>query len=195
MNRPAARRSRPRSGANAPSLLGLDALLDFRMEVTLDGETLTADEIKRASRRDRRAGAASAASGSRSIRERLQRMIDAVPGGRAAARASEGLSFAEAMRLLAGRRTSAATRRGAGRRRLGAGRGRAVARRDPGGAAPARRARPRVDPGRELHGTLRPYQQVGVRWLHLLARLGSAPASPTTWASARPSRCCRCCWC
>ena len=29
-----------------------------------------------------------------------------------------------------------------------------------------------VDPGRALHGTLRPYQQVGVRWLHLLAGLG-----------------------
>jgi SNF2 family DNA or RNA helicase len=29
-----------------------------------------------------------------------------------------------------------------------------------------------VDPGTALHGTLRPYQQMGVRWLHLLARLG-----------------------
>jgi non-specific serine/threonine protein kinase len=29
-----------------------------------------------------------------------------------------------------------------------------------------------VDPGRELRGTLRPYQQVGVRWLRLLSRLG-----------------------
>ena len=29
----------------------------------------------------------------------------------------------------------------------------------------------RVDPGRSLHGTLRPYQQAGVHWLHLLARL------------------------
>jgi hypothetical protein len=30
----------------------------------------------------------------------------------------------------------------------------------------------KIDPGCELHGTLRPYQQVGVRWLHLLSRLG-----------------------
>ena len=29
----------------------------------------------------------------------------------------------------------------------------------------------RVDPGRELKTTLRPYQQVGVRWLYLLSRL------------------------
>ena len=28
-----------------------------------------------------------------------------------------------------------------------------------------------VDPGRSLHGTLRPYQQAGVQWLHLFTRL------------------------
>ena len=36
--------------------------------------------------------------------------------------------------------------------------------RHPGGLA-------RVDPGRSLQGTLRPYQLAGVQWLHLLARL------------------------
>src|SRR6266571_995630 len=30
----------------------------------------------------------------------------------------------------------------------------------------------RVEPGAELNGTLRPYQQVGVRWLYFLAKLG-----------------------
>jgi non-specific serine/threonine protein kinase len=34
-------------GGNAPSQLGLDALLDFQMEVALDGESLSAVEIKR----------------------------------------------------------------------------------------------------------------------------------------------------
>ena len=29
-----------------------------------------------------------------------------------------------------------------------------------------------VDPGPDLHGTLRPYQQIGVHWLQLLSRLG-----------------------
>jgi len=29
-----------------------------------------------------------------------------------------------------------------------------------------------IDPGSALNGTLRPYQQVGVRWLYLLAKLG-----------------------
>ena len=39
-------------------------------------------------------------------------------------------------------------------------------------ACAARTGSSRVDPGRSLHGTLRPYQQAGVQWLHLLARLG-----------------------
>ena len=30
----------------------------------------------------------------------------------------------------------------------------------------------RIDPGAALKATLRPYQQVGVRWLYLLAKLG-----------------------
>ena len=30
----------------------------------------------------------------------------------------------------------------------------------------------KVDPGLDLKGTLRPYQQVGVRWLYLLSKLG-----------------------
>jgi non-specific serine/threonine protein kinase len=37
--------------------------------------------------------------------------------------------------------------------------------RSPGGLA-------RIDPGAALHATLRPYQQVGVRWLYLIAKLG-----------------------
>ena len=41
--------SRPRSARRQPAGLGLDALLDFRMDVTLDGETLTPEEIARCS--------------------------------------------------------------------------------------------------------------------------------------------------
>src|SRR5205823_1980797 len=47
MNRPARPQVKATVGGNAPSHLGMDALLDFRMEVTLDGENLTAAEIKR----------------------------------------------------------------------------------------------------------------------------------------------------
>ena len=47
LNRPARAQVKATVGTSAPSQLGLDALLDFRMEVTLDGEALTAAEIKR----------------------------------------------------------------------------------------------------------------------------------------------------
>ena len=39
-----------------------------------------------------------------------------------------------------------------------------------------------------LLATLRPYQELGFRWLHFLHRPGSAGSSPTTWAWARPCR-------
>src|SRR5438552_15879853 len=47
MNRPARPQVKATVGGKAPSQLGLDALLDFRMEVTLDGEKLSPAEIKR----------------------------------------------------------------------------------------------------------------------------------------------------
>ena len=47
MNRPARPQVKTTVGGNAPAQLGLDALLDFRMEVTFDGETLTKTEITR----------------------------------------------------------------------------------------------------------------------------------------------------
>src|SRR5205823_4757027 len=93
MNRPARPQVKATVGGKAPSQLGMDALLDFRMEVTLDGERLSAAEIKQ---------------------------------------------------VLA--QTLAALRHPDGRSR--------------------------VDPGRSFQGALRPYQQTGVQWLHLLARLG-----------------------
>ena len=103
-------------------------------------------------------------------RERLGRTLEQFEAIERRA-AAEGLSFGEAMRLLAGAGI--------------AGDGDAAAAdidwsetvagpwlaRDAGGAAPPGRLA-RVDPGRSLHGTLRPYQQAGVQWLHLLARLG-----------------------
>src|SRR4029077_8554707 len=47
MNRPARPQVTATVGSNSPSQLGLDALLDFRMDVTLDGENLTRVEIQR----------------------------------------------------------------------------------------------------------------------------------------------------
>ncbi len=45
-NRPPRPRVTGTVGGKPPSGLGQDALLDFQMEVTLDGETLTAAEIR-----------------------------------------------------------------------------------------------------------------------------------------------------
>src|SRR5205823_13181116 len=47
MNRPARPQVKATVGGSAPAKLGLDALLGFRMEVTLDGEQLSAAEVKR----------------------------------------------------------------------------------------------------------------------------------------------------
>ncbi|SFU56762.1 SNF2 Helicase protein [Nitrosomonas eutropha] len=44
--RPARPRVRAALGAGAPSRLGLDALLDFHMDVMINGEPLTAEEIR-----------------------------------------------------------------------------------------------------------------------------------------------------
>ncbi len=156
-------------GSKLPSTLGKDALLDFRMEVTLDGDRLTDAELRRI---------LASTSGLALIRgqwvevnrERLEQMVGRFHEAERLA-LEGGLSFAEAMRLLAG---ADVTRDGAAPdadpewSRAVAGPW--LARTLEGLRSPEELER--VDPGRELHGTLRPYQQVGVRWLHLLSRLG-----------------------
>ena len=167
MNRPARPQIKATLGSNVPSHLGMDALLDFRMEVTLDGENLSPDEIKRL---------LAHSDGLVLIRgkwvevdhERLSRTLELFEAiDRRAAR--DGLSFGEAMRMLAG---AGMTGDAAGETDIAwsetvAGPWLAETLgnlRRPDGLS-------RVTPGRSFHGTLRPYQLVGVQWLHLLARL------------------------
>jgi non-specific serine/threonine protein kinase len=168
MNRPARPQVSARVGANEPSKMGMEALLDFRMDVTLDGEKLSAAEIKQL---------LAHSDGLALVRgkwvevdhERLRRTLDQFEAIERRA-AIDGLPFGEAMRMLAG-----------------AG----IAENDSGGQAdidwsqtvagpwlaemladlrrPDRLAR--IDPGRWLHGTLRPYQLAGVQWLYLLTQL------------------------
>src|SRR3989442_14800736 len=99
-NRPARPRVTASIGANAPSALGMDALLDFRMEVTLDGETLTAKEI-----RDLLAmseGLALVRGRWVEIdREGLSRALDHFREVERVA-TEDGLTFADAMRMLSG---------------------------------------------------------------------------------------------
>jgi len=156
-------------GGRAPSGLGAEALLDFRLAVTLDGERLTPAEVE----------ALLAGAGGLALirgrwvevnRERLGRVMARFQEvERLAARG--GLSFAEAMRMLAGAdvgEDGAADGADPEWSLVVAGPWLAEVLkglRSPDGLA-------HIDPGPALRGRLRPYQQVGVRWLHLLSRLG-----------------------
>lgn len=168
MNRPARPQVKATIGDDAPSRLGLDVLLNFRMEVTLDGESLSAAEIKRLLAQP---------DGLALIRgkwvevdhARLGRTLEQFEAIERRA-ASEGLSFGEAMRMLAGAglaedATTGQTDIDWSQTVAGPWLAQTLAAlRSPEGLA-------RIDPGRDLRGTLRPYQQAGVEWLYLLTQL------------------------
>jgi hypothetical protein len=163
--RPARPKVKAAVGARSPSLLGLDALLDFNTSVTLDGEPLTPAEIQ------------ALLSGSDGLqwmrgqwievdRDRLARLLDRFQAIEEAAQ--DGLPLPEAMRLLAGASLDATAPADPDWAEVVAGpwlsetlRGL----RSPEGLH-------RVDPGPELAATLRPYQRDGLHWLSFLTRLG-----------------------
>ena len=168
MNRPARPQVKATVGGNAPSQLGLDALLDFRMEVTLDGERLSPAEIKQLLAQSQ--GLALIRGKWVEVdRHRLSRTLEQFEAIERRATA-EGLSFGEAMRMLAG--ADIAESGVAGQADIDWGQTVAgpwlaqtlAALHGPEGLA-------RIDPGRSFRGTLRPYQQAGVQWLYLLAQL------------------------
>ena len=154
-------------GTRAPSKLGLDGLLDFDVEMTLDGEPLSEQEIH------------ALLAGTDGLvllrgrwveadRERLERTMRQFQAAEELARA-QGLPFTEAMRLLAGAAVThdVADPAAAEWSRVTAGPWLAEtlkALRTPDGTG--------ADPGPALRGTLRPYQKAGVQWLHLLSGLG-----------------------
>ena len=107
-NRPARPQVTATVGARPPSGIGLDGLLDFHMDVTLDGEPLTDEEI------------ASLLAGTDTLvllrgqwveidRERLNARCGS-SGRRRLWPQQDGLTFAEAMRLLAGAAVAGTTR-------------------------------------------------------------------------------------
>ena len=168
-NRPPRPQVSAKIGGKAPAGLGQDALLDFQMEVTLDGERLTAAEIR--DLLEKSDGLALVRGRWVEVdRERLSRMLDHFREIERTA-AKNGLGFREAVRLLAGAEIVA----GDSSSDVGAEWSQVVAGpwlaetlkglRSPEGLA-------QVDPGAALNATLRQYQQVGVRWLYLLSKLG-----------------------
>ncbi|WP_414476309.1 DEAD/DEAH box helicase [Microvirga sp. M2] len=154
-------------GARPPSGTGLDALLDFHMEMSLGGEPLTAEEV------------ATLLAGTETLvllrgqwieidRPRLERAMHRFQEVQDLAE-REGLTFAAAMRLLAGTEATGDDEPAAvadwAQITAGAWLTETLrALRSPDGAG--------VDPGPALKGRLRPYQQAGVAWLHLLSGLG-----------------------
>jgi len=166
-NRPVRPRVTATVGARAPSAFGLDGLLDFHAEMTLEGERLTEQEI----------GTLLAGTDALVLlrgqwvevdRQRLGRAMQRFRDAEQLAE-QDGLTFAEAMRMLAGAAiaTDDDDPASADWSRVTAGPWLAdtlKALRAPDGAG--------ADPGPALHGTLRPYQKFGVQWLHLLSGLG-----------------------
>jgi non-specific serine/threonine protein kinase len=165
-NRPPRPQVSAQIGGKQPAGLGHEALLDFQMEVTLDGEPLTEAEIRELLKKSD--GLALVRGRWVEVdRERLSRMLQHFREIERAA-AENGLDFREAVRLLAGANTVPGDPTGADWSQVVAGPWLAETLkglRSPEGLA-------QVDPGPALHATLRPYQQVGVRWLYLLAKLG-----------------------
>ncbi|MDQ2897647.1 MAG: SNF2-related protein, partial [Actinomycetota bacterium] len=156
-------------GAATPSTLGRDALLDFQMDVTLEGEPLSAGEIE---------ALLAQSNGLALIRghwveidhDRLTAVLERFQQVEAAA-SSGGLSFGDAMRMLAradAADTEAASEAGTDWSQVVAGPWLA----DTLHGLRSPQGLDALDPGPALRATLRPYQQVGVRWLHLLSRLG-----------------------
>jgi superfamily II DNA or RNA helicase len=169
MNRPARPQVKATVGGKVPSTLGIDGLLDFSMAVTLDGETLSEAEVRLMLARS---------DGLAMIRgkwvevdhARLSRTLEHFEA--IERRASvEGLSFGEAMRMLAGAGIAgedAAAPADTAWSETVAGPWLAetlAALRSPGEHL-------RIGPGRSLRGALRPYQLAGMQWLYLLVRLG-----------------------
>lgn len=174
---PSGRPARPQVtatvGTRPPAKLGLDGLLDFSVATTLDGEALSEAEVR------------ALLAGTDGLvllrgrwvevdRDRLERTLRQFHAAEDLAR-RQGLPFAEAMRLLAGAAVTEPETEidAADWSRVVAGPWLAETLktlRAPDGAG--------ADPGPTLRGTLRPYQKVGVKWLHLLSglRLGACLA-------------------
>ena len=155
-------------------MLGVDALLDFRVGLSLDGQ-----ELSRAEWDELLAGGDGLALvKGRWVEVDREKLREALAHWKKVERAvgRDGIGFAEAMRLLADARIAGPAGAAEEESARGVAEWTAVAAgrsleealaalRDPAAEAAA-------EPGPELLAVLRPYQQVGVRWLRLGTGLG-----------------------
>ncbi len=164
--RPARPQVKVTVGAGRPAGVGLDAIMDFHAELTLDGDPVSESEWR------------AIASGTESLvqirgkwvevdREKIDEVL-AHWKAIERARSEGGVSFAEAMRLLAGGAVGASDEAtGTVREWTGIQAGPWLEEvlgklRDPAAAGPVR----------GLRAELRPYQAGGVRWLNFVTGLG-----------------------
>ena len=159
-------------GDRPPSHVGLGALLDFNLSVTLGDETLTGGEIQEL---------LGAETGLVSLRgkwvevnrEQLKEVLEHWKKIEKVV-SKDGVSFSEALRLMSGV-TLGGGEAAREAERVGAWTG--VRAGSWLNATLARLRQPETVAGSlpcaaDLHATLRPYQETGVRWLHFMASLG-----------------------
>ncbi|MDP2273087.1 MAG: DEAD/DEAH box helicase [Archangium sp.] len=150
-------------GGKQPTAVGLFAMLDFSVQVSLGGEELTADELKLL-----RAGSEGLVLLKGKWVEVDRQKLDQVLAHWKTVReqAGDGISFLEGMRLLSGAAIE-------GTEELGAVREWSSVRAGPWltQTLQALRAPGTADPGDALRAELRPYQRAGVQWLWLLSQL------------------------
>ena len=168
MNRPSRPAVEATVGSTAPSLLGVESMLDFRVDVSLDGEVLTDAGDRGAARRDRRPRDAARQMG-RDRRRAPEGDARPIPGGRTAGE-KRGRALRPGHAPARGCRHWPSLRsRGDGA--MGACEaGPWLAETLAGCRSPEALAK--ADPGAALKASLRPYQQIGVRWLYFLIQLG-----------------------
>jgi len=156
-----------RLGDGQPPAVGIDGLLDFSVDLALDGDPLTDTEA-----RDLLAGTDTLTLlRGRWVEVDRDRLRQALAQWKQLQREhAEGIDFVKGMRLLAGAHFGGDEVAGESVvewSHVTAGgwlRDTLAALRDPQG-------RPGCEPGRGLAATLRPYQEDGVRWLWFLTRL------------------------
>lgn len=157
-------------GDRAKSKIGVDALLDFSVNVSLDGEPLGEDELQ---------SILQSSGGLVSLRGKWvevdrEKLAEALKHWKQVEREARGggISFFEGMRLLSGTNIEAdavSAQPEAAREWVGISAGKDLddilrQLREPDAA--------RDSAPSNLQGQLRPYQQIGVHWLRFLTRLG-----------------------
>ena len=160
-------------------------MLDFSVRLTLGDEEITEAELQAL----REGSEGLVLLKGRWVEVDREKLDEVLRRWKAAQRsAADGLSFVEAMRLLAGADLAAGDAGGRGGPGVDGRRGRRVARGD------ARRAARRARRGRGRSGRRAPDRRSAPTSARASAGSGSsrgsasAAASPTTWGSGRPSR-------